>query len=138
VLEYKKNLSSFWLKLKQQWTIEEISIFSNNSHLEWRVGLSDTFLKWDYPRIYPSQICFNLVQRFRAQIFYCIYIARSSLTYIPGFSFWNIKRYLTYITIACRLSATNLSNSYSNDMLMVKLSRFPDMHWRDLITSTRR
>ena len=24
--------------LKQQWTIEEISIFSNSSHLEWRAG----------------------------------------------------------------------------------------------------
>jgi hypothetical protein len=31
--------------LKQQWTIEEISIFSNSSHLEWRAGLSDTILK---------------------------------------------------------------------------------------------
>jgi hypothetical protein len=44
-----KYLSSFWLKLKQQWTIEEISIFSNSSQLEWRAGLSDTILKWDYP-----------------------------------------------------------------------------------------
>ena len=34
-------------------------------------------------------------------------------------------------------TATNLSNSYSNDMLTVKLSGFPDMHWRDLFTSTR-
>jgi hypothetical protein len=40
-----QNLSSFWLILKQQWTIEEISIFSNSSHLEWRAGLSDTILK---------------------------------------------------------------------------------------------
>jgi hypothetical protein len=32
----------------QQWTIEEISIFSNSSHLEWRAQLSDTILKWDY------------------------------------------------------------------------------------------
>jgi hypothetical protein len=32
--------------------------------------------------------------------------------------------------------ANNLSNSYSNDMLTVKLSGFPDMHWRDLFTST--
>jgi hypothetical protein len=31
--------------LKQQWTIEEISIFCNSSHLEWRAGLSDTILK---------------------------------------------------------------------------------------------
>jgi hypothetical protein len=33
------------LVLKQQWTIEEISIFCNSSHLEWRAGLSDTILK---------------------------------------------------------------------------------------------
>jgi citrate synthase len=33
------------LIIKQQWTIEEISIFSNSSHLEWRAGLSDTLLK---------------------------------------------------------------------------------------------
>jgi hypothetical protein len=39
----------------QQWTIEEISIFSNSSHLEWRVELSDTFLKWDYPRTIPAR-----------------------------------------------------------------------------------
>ena len=38
-------MSSFWFILKQQWTIEEISIFSNSSHLEWRAGLSDTILK---------------------------------------------------------------------------------------------
>jgi hypothetical protein len=31
--------------IKQQWTIEEISMFSNSSHLEWRAGLSDTILK---------------------------------------------------------------------------------------------
>ena len=43
------NLSSFWLILKQQWTIEEISIFSNSSHLEWRAGLSDTSLKGTHP-----------------------------------------------------------------------------------------
>jgi hypothetical protein len=42
-------LSSFWFILKQQWTIEEISIFSNSSHLEWRAGLSDTILKGTHP-----------------------------------------------------------------------------------------
>jgi hypothetical protein len=31
--------------IKQQWTIEEISIFSNSSHFEWRAELSDTILK---------------------------------------------------------------------------------------------
>ena len=50
-----KNLSSFWFIIKQQWTVEEIFIFINNSHLEWRVGLSDTILKWDYPRTIPAK-----------------------------------------------------------------------------------
>jgi hypothetical protein len=33
----------------QQWTIEEISIFSNSSLLEWRTELSDTILKGTHP-----------------------------------------------------------------------------------------
>ena len=44
-----KNLSSFRFTIKQQWTIVEISIFSNSSHLEWRAGLSDTILKGTIP-----------------------------------------------------------------------------------------
>jgi hypothetical protein len=47
-------LSSFWLILKQQWTIEEISIFSNSSHLEWRAGLSDTIWKGTHPGTIPA------------------------------------------------------------------------------------
>jgi hypothetical protein len=37
--------------LKQQLTIEEISIFSNSSHLEWGggTGLSDSILKGTHP-----------------------------------------------------------------------------------------
>jgi hypothetical protein len=35
--------------MKQQWTIEEISILSNSSHFEWRAGLSDTILKGTIP-----------------------------------------------------------------------------------------
>ena len=49
------NLTSFWFIINQQWTIEEIKIFSNSSHLEWRVQLSDTILKWDYPRNIPAK-----------------------------------------------------------------------------------
>ena len=41
--------------IKQQWKIEEISIFSNSSHLEWRAELWDTILKWDYPRTIPAK-----------------------------------------------------------------------------------
>jgi hypothetical protein len=51
-----------WFILKQQWTIEEISIFSNSSHLEWRVELSDTMLKGIHPRTIPARfglICFS-------------------------------------------------------------------------------
>jgi hypothetical protein len=45
----------------------EISIFSNRHHHEWRAELSDTILK----RNHPSQIWFNLVQRFQKRRFKC-------------------------------------------------------------------
>jgi hypothetical protein len=54
-----KNLSSFRFIIKQQWTIKEISIFSNSSHLERRVGLSDTILKGTHPRTIP--VMFGLI-----------------------------------------------------------------------------
>ena len=50
-----QNWSSFWFIIKQQCTIEEISIFCNSSHLEWRAELSDTILKWDYPKTVPAK-----------------------------------------------------------------------------------
>jgi hypothetical protein len=50
-----KKLSSFRFMIKQQWTIEEISIFSNSSHLEWRADLSDTILKGTHPRTIPAR-----------------------------------------------------------------------------------
>jgi hypothetical protein len=53
--------------IKQKLTTKEISIFSNSRHFEWRAGLSDTILKGDH----PSQICFNLVQRFQRRRFKC-------------------------------------------------------------------
>jgi hypothetical protein len=33
---------------------EEISIFSNSGHLEWRAGLSDTILKGTHPGTIPA------------------------------------------------------------------------------------
>ena len=36
-------------------TTNGISIFSNSSHFEWRVGLSDTLLKGDHPRTIPAK-----------------------------------------------------------------------------------
>jgi hypothetical protein len=37
------------------YTIEEISIISNSSHLEWRAGLSDTILKGTHPGTIPAR-----------------------------------------------------------------------------------
>jgi hypothetical protein len=53
---YSSNLGTFWLKIEQLWSFEEISIFSNSGHLEWRAGLSDTILKGTH----PCQVWFNL------------------------------------------------------------------------------
>ena len=61
------NLSSFWLILKQQWTIEEISIFSNSSHLEWRAGLSDTLLKGNHPGTIPARFGLIWFSGFRGE-----------------------------------------------------------------------
>jgi hypothetical protein len=51
----------------QQWIIEEISIFSNSSHLEWRAELSDTILKWDYPRTIPAKFGLIWFSGFRGE-----------------------------------------------------------------------
>jgi hypothetical protein len=50
-----KTLSSFRLIIKQQWLIEEISIFNNSSYLEWRTDLSDTIWKVTHPRTIPAR-----------------------------------------------------------------------------------
>jgi hypothetical protein len=56
-------LSSFWLILKQQWTIEEISIFSNSSHLEWR----DTILKGTHQGTIPARFGLIWFSGFRGE-----------------------------------------------------------------------
>jgi hypothetical protein len=55
----------------QQWTIEEISIFSNNSHLEWRAGLSETILKGTYPRNIPVRFGLIWFSGFQRRRFKC-------------------------------------------------------------------
>jgi hypothetical protein len=88
--------SQIWFNLVQ---------WFNSSHLEWRAGLSDTILKWDYPRtIYPSQIwfarwllllkieissfvhCCFIINQNELIYFNCSYMTMSSLTYSSGFS----------------------------------------------------
>jgi hypothetical protein len=48
-------LDTFWLKIKQFWPFEEISIFSNGGHLGWRALLSDTILKGTDPGTIPAK-----------------------------------------------------------------------------------
>ena len=53
--------------LKQQWTIEEISIFSNSSHLQWRAGLLDTILKGTHPWTIPARFSVIWFSGFRGE-----------------------------------------------------------------------
>ena len=62
-----KKLSSFRFIIKQQWSIEEISIFNNSSHLEWRAGLSDTILKGTHPRTIPARFGLIWFRGFRGE-----------------------------------------------------------------------
>jgi hypothetical protein len=49
------------------WTIEEISIFSNGSHLEWRAELSDTSLKGTHPGTIPARLGLIWFSGFRGE-----------------------------------------------------------------------
>jgi hypothetical protein len=42
-------------KMGDEIPFEEISIFSNSGHLEWRAGLSDTILKGTHPGTVPAR-----------------------------------------------------------------------------------
>ena len=53
--------------IKQQWKIEEISIFSNSSHLEWRAGLLDIIVKGILPRIIPARFGLIWFSSFRGK-----------------------------------------------------------------------
>ena len=53
--------------IKQQWTIEEISIFCNSSHLEWRAELSDTILKGTHPGTIPARLGLIWFSGFRGE-----------------------------------------------------------------------
>ena len=58
----------FWFKIKQQWTTEEFSIIRNNSHLEWRAGLSDNILKGTYPRTILARFGLIWFRGFRGDV----------------------------------------------------------------------
>jgi hypothetical protein len=46
---------------------EEISIFSNSDHLEWRAGLSDTILKGTHPGTIPARFGLIWFSSFRGK-----------------------------------------------------------------------
>jgi hypothetical protein len=48
---HSSNLDTFWLKIKQFWPFEEISIFTNGGHLGWRAnGQNCSILSQNVPK----------------------------------------------------------------------------------------
>jgi hypothetical protein len=64
---HSSNLGTFWLKIKQFWPFEEISIFSNGGHLGWRAWLSDTTLKGTHPGTIPARFGLIWFSGFRGE-----------------------------------------------------------------------
>ena len=64
---YSSNLDTFWLKIKQFWPFEEISIFSNSGHLGWRAWLSDIYLKGTHPGTIPARFGLIWFRGFRGE-----------------------------------------------------------------------
>jgi hypothetical protein len=62
---YSLNLGTFWLKIKQFWPFEEISIFSNGGHLGWRAWLSDIAFKGNPLRMIQVKFGLNWPSGFR-------------------------------------------------------------------------
>jgi hypothetical protein len=64
---YSSNLDTFWLKIKQFWPFEEISIFNNSGHLGWRAWLSDKNLKGTDPGTIPARFGLIWFSGFRGE-----------------------------------------------------------------------
>jgi hypothetical protein len=62
-----RNFFNCLFLLQYKSKIEEISIFSNSSHLEWRAGLSDTILKGTHPRTIPAKFVLIWFSGFRGE-----------------------------------------------------------------------
>ena len=70
---YSSHLGTFWLKIKQFWPFEEIYIFSNSGHLEFRAGLSDTILEGTHPGTIPARFGLIWFSGFRGEDLNVIY-----------------------------------------------------------------
>jgi hypothetical protein len=62
-------------------TTKEISILGNCNHFEWRAGLSDTILKWDYPRAIPAKFALIWFCCFRGEDLNVIFYQNMSNLY---------------------------------------------------------
>ena len=67
---YSSNLGTFWLKIKQFWPFEEISIFSNGSHLGWMAWLSNITFKGNPLRMIQAKFGLNWPSDFRGEDFW--------------------------------------------------------------------
>jgi hypothetical protein len=65
---YSSNLGTFWLKIEQFWSFEEISIFSHGGHLGYRTALTDTILEENHPMTF-IKILFLLSKWFQRRRF---------------------------------------------------------------------
>ena len=79
---YSSNLGTFWLKIEQFWPFEEISIFSNSGHLEWRARLSDTILKGAHPGTIPARFGLIWFSGFRGEDLNVIFNQNMPITII--------------------------------------------------------
>ena len=64
---YSSNLGTFWLKIEQFCPFEDISIFSNGSHLGYRTALTDTILKGTHPGTIPARFGLFWFSGFRGE-----------------------------------------------------------------------
>ena len=76
---YSSNLGTFLLKIEQFWPFEEISIFINSGHLEWRAGLSDTSLKGTHTGTIPARFGLIWFSGFREDLNAILYQNMPSL-----------------------------------------------------------
>jgi hypothetical protein len=67
---YSSNLHTFWLKIKQFWTFEEIYIFSNGGHLGWKAWLSDISFKGNPLRMIQAKFGLNWPSGFIREDFF--------------------------------------------------------------------
>ena len=129
-------MSSFWLILKQQWTIEEISIFSNSSHLEWRAGLSDIILKGTHLETIPARFGLIWFSGFRGEdlnvIFYqnkvCTQMGSGQPSVCTTSDFHAVLFWFVYDTSAVR--RPTLTIGVSLERIITWLSTGGNIFWK--------